>query len=595
MGLILLLAVLGPLETALAFRKAWFPEEAYHAHAAVFLALRWGGGAAALLLAVWPKAREAAWRHLDGFDRRWLWPAWAGLFWLLFFLKYCQYAGCQLPRDTAGTANLCWNLLHHGSWASSVYGVANHFAVHFIPFFALMAPLLLLPGGVLPLLALQSALLASMPIAACLLAERAAKSRAAGLAALWLTFSSPYFFEMAAASVYPGMYLSVFFLWALVAFQAERKAAGIAAFAAMLATIEQACLAAIGLALYWIRKAPRYGASLLAGVLLLFGAELAYKYSFPESVDFRTFSMFWHGQTPSPLPALKLLLSTGFLPLLAPWTLVPWAVNFLPNFLADPSDFYHRIVLQYAGYVIGPLWWSMAAGLAAALARLEARREKSWLLAGAAALGVLNLWNAPGVLLSGSNRDLFAEVPSLAAEVPGDAALWASEMTATPLSARGKLKALGLGLDHAFLRELFVPDYVLISRDWPSRAGPGDKERVLAFLSREGYVKASERRVLVLLRHPKAPLGAPALELPKEGDAKKAAAFAALLAREDDGSKILALDRALAEKGDEVAQYNLGVALATGKRGKKDQAEALLWFKKAAAAGLPEARKVLGN
>ena len=52
--------------------------------------------------------------------------------------------------------------------------------------------------------------------------------------------------------------------------------------------------------------------------------------------------------------------------------------------------------------------------------------------------------------------------------------------------------------------------------------------------------------------------------------------------------------RTMAEKGNAVAQYNLGFAYWNGEGVKKDQGEAVDWFRKAAWQGYADAQNYLG-
>jgi len=51
--------------------------------------------------------------------------------------------------------------------------------------------------------------------------------------------------------------------------------------------------------------------------------------------------------------------------------------------------------------------------------------------------------------------------------------------------------------------------------------------------------------------------------------------------------------KALAEKGDAIAQYNLGVMYDEGKGVEKDEKEAVKWYRKAAEQGDDDAKAAL--
>ena len=59
--------------------------------------------------------------------------------------------------------------------------------------------------------------------------------------------------------------------------------------------------------------------------------------------------------------------------------------------------------------------------------------------------------------------------------------------------------------------------------------------------------------------------------------------------------KAFTQDKALAEKGDRVAQYNMGINYASGLGVAKDQVQAVSWYRKAAEQGDTSAQLNLGN
>lgn len=52
--------------------------------------------------------------------------------------------------------------------------------------------------------------------------------------------------------------------------------------------------------------------------------------------------------------------------------------------------------------------------------------------------------------------------------------------------------------------------------------------------------------------------------------------------------------RSLAERGDAAAQFTLAAMCATGQGGPKDEAEAVRWYRAAAAQGDPDSQNNLG-
>ena len=64
---------------------------------------------------------------------------------------------------------------------------------------------------------------------------------------------------------------------------------------------------------------------------------------------------------------------------------------------------------------------------------------------------------------------------------------------------------------------------------------------------------------------------------------------------EGDITQSARLFRPLAEQGNAMAQYNLGVLYATGQGVKRDYREAAKWYRRAAAQGVVHAQHKLGN
>ena len=61
-----------------------------------------------------------------------------------------------------------------------------------------------------------------------------------------------------------------------------------------------------------------------------------------------------------------------------------------------------------------------------------------------------------------------------------------------------------------------------------------------------------------------------------------------------DYAKALRLLRPLANDGDTIAQYNLGLIYATGRGAQQDYSAAALWFRKAAEQGYALAQSISG-
>lgn len=637
-ALCIVLCLLAPVSGALSFRQYWFTEHGptieWHLwYCLIALSLALAG-----MMTFWPKARDWVSQHLERTGRLrpaahtlWSAVAYLGIFAYLFFLKYCQYRGFQLPLDSAATGNLAYNAIHARSLECSVLGVSSYLSVHFMPAIILWAPLLLVWNSLVPLMLLQTALVASIPLAVYRLVFHRTGSSLAGWAALWATFASPFFIDLASASIYVPVTFPAVFLWGI--YFATTRRWKIAAASALLAalTIEEAPVVFFGLGIYlWARlgwrtrRACLVGAGVCVGSMLLWWLETRIIWSFSEAQAFGSWKgTFGHlAATPGALllrtvsdpvnlirqlvwpldklrPAWGLLASTGGLCLLAPLELVVWLINYLPHFVAPPQSFYHDIRLQYVAYCIGPLWWSVSMGLASAYSWLERKRREPWLFVLVLLLGAWNIRHGSVVLQPAWRWGLFTEGPVLVERIPKEASVWAYEYAAPWVACRSFLKVLPPESNHVFTDRLFVPDYVFLPRSWTKAkfVDPAWRDRILTFLAGEGYTKAAERDSFVLLQHPRAPLPRdggrpPSLDIPQPGPA--AASYGLYLQRNDDLPATAALYRRLALRGDERAQFNLGVALSEGQGVMKDHDEAVRWLRQAADQGLAEAQNSLG-
>lgn len=500
-----------------------------------------------------------------------------------------------------------------------------------MPLLAIIAPVLLVWNNLLAVILLNSAALASMPIAAYLLAYRKSGSSLVAFSAFWLVFTSPFLMTISSSSVVLNLYMSVFFLWALVAAETGHWRLACLAFVLMALTIEQACVAFFGLGLYLIvrlgvreKRSWLLGATLCVASALLFYLELKLRWSFPEASRFPTtsWSQFENlGPTPKaalvcalrqPLdtvralvwpvsrlkPLRRMLLSVGFLPLTQPTLLIPWAINYLPNFLAREGD-YHSLPLHYSSYVIGPLWWAATVALVRVSDWLSRRNLTPWLLIYVLLIGAVNLRRQSSVMSPGWSASLFDEIPALADMIPADAGVWTYEYAAPWLGCRPFIKTLprpdqnSTGL---FFSRLFVPDYVLIWRQ--TEMISQYQARLWTFLAQEGYKKIGETFHFVLLKHPRAPLPLvggwpPPLDLPPAGPTW--ITYAKYLHDFTDSSLMVSAWRRGAEAGEAEAQNMLGVVYARGLGLAPNFQEANSWFRRAAEQGDASAEDRLGE
>jgi len=506
--------------------------------------LSWAMWIAAAAMAVSGRLRGAASRYLDEMGNlagkkgtSWLLSASGALFVLYAYLKYCGYRDFQLPLDTANYAHMAHNFLHGWGFKTAIFGT-NNFVIHFQPFIAFYSLLLSVWNHTMAIIVFHAATTASIPAAVYLLARRRNASELAATAAFIITATSPFLFEVAGATTQTSIHLPAFFLWGLYLLESGRKKAAGVLFLLALSTSEQAPIAFFGLGLYramesgrYNRKALQEGVLVCAASVVIFLFEMKVMFPLQPEARVRTWEgMYGHlGSSPiasienllfHPLnfasaflwpferfaPLFKTILSTGLLCLFVPATAVVWLLNFGPNFLSGTGSAFHTSGLHYAAQAGGPFWWAAAVGVAAAHRMLARRGVQTWILVWALAMGGLNLRNSPRILFRDSSQTLFEEGPSLLAKVPPQASLWVYEMVAPWLATRRFLKTMPYVLESGFQRELFLPDYILLSKAWVAVADTDFSCNILTVMEREGYSQAEESHDLILFRHPIVPL-----------------------------------------------------------------------------------------
>jgi uncharacterized membrane protein len=528
------LMALAAAAVALSSSRPWFPDALARVLPdllAGLAALSALAGAAAALSGAFSSALE---RHLGaparrgpGAHRGWLAAAYAASAVMFLYVKYAQFRGGQLTSDTPAVVNAAYNLMTRGALQSTVLGVSSYYAVHFMPLLALLAPLSLLWGGALPFLAAQTLALCALPALAYALAWRRSRSAAAAACAFWLAWTCPPLWTVLRANAAPQLFLPLFLLLAAWGWETGRRGLALLGAALALCCVEQAPLSFLGAGLYLAlvpasdgTRRRGAGAALAAGAALLGLLEMRFIRShadpFHAAVYGRMFadaSLLGAVWPPERLlPLAKTLASTGFLPLAAPLELVPFAVAFLPHLFALPTSYYHLLVTHYPVYVLGPLLWALAAGVARAHAAFGTRALLAWtLLAGAA-----NLAAGPGMLQEGWSPQLFWSMPVLAPRVPSGASVWAVEFASSWLAARSQLKVIMPSGAVESPAGLFLPDYVLVDPLFALSEGRPGRDRVMALLARERYVLEARTETMYLLRHPRpSPAGAsPPVELP---------------------------------------------------------------------------------
>jgi len=564
------------LEIARSFGDHYYVNRAllvHHQTLNLLTNLCWG---LALALLVIPPLRRWLAEHLDRPSRlpgpgKYFGPLYVSLAFgvLVFWIKFCQYRGFQLPADTCTHTNIAFNTLH-GRWFMDVGdGIANSLSLHFAFTLKLFSPILLFWRSALALLLIQALAIASAGLASYLIAYFLTESALAGFLMMLLTYAHPAFYELSSASLDDPIVAAAFFLWAMV-FLVRRRLAWGACFLALAATgREQFPFTLAGLSAYFIfahgwpgRKRLLGGLALMLGSALLWKGEVALIQSFPSYHDYgnsywglyslfganekdilhfvlhHPFQTLWKCVYPlSRLSAFwKLLLCSALLPLAAPAASLVLLAAAVPQLLMIPG-LQHDMQLQYASYTFGPLMFAAAAGLArlwnllrppppepGAAASRRGDRSSYLLIVVLAAAG-LGFRSAPRTLLWNWRLDMFDTVPSLIREIPPDASLWADQWLSAWVGARAQIKyfnPVGIASSN-FSLVSFRPAYALIYKAWFVQTDPKDRDPVVTFLAQSGYVKMDEMDNFVLLRdpNPKTEDGlSPALVLPPGGPAR---------------------------------------------------------------------------
>lgn len=473
--------------------------------------------------------------------------AYVGVFLWLGFFHLCTYRRYLLVNDTAFSVNLAYNFIHSGSLAHTLFG-AHALSIHFMFLMAVFSPVLLVWNHPLALIAVQHALVCSVPFAAYLLAERRSGSSAVGLGALLLTLCTPYFHDLVGSNLHISA-LAAFLPWGLW-FRAEgRRAAFLACFGLMLVTYETAAFALAGFGAYLAvgERRPRAGAAVVAAAAALFFAELSVVRAFEAREPIalgavQRFEMFDHlvpAGVPrekvlaevlsqpwrvaahlisSPylyFPSFRVLFFAAFLPLLGPGQLVLWGAV-LPQVISGRGEpigllvhvpkTYYDFGGHHGAFLLGPLAFATALGAAQALRRWPFRFEPRagltalCLVAAGTGLSFTNVWTNPNFM-----PHWFDAMPRVLARVPPRARVWADDNVTPHLAARRWLRLInyssevGYGLGY---QRLFKPDYVVLDKAWVDFALPPNRETLLTYWARERFRKVHEESDVMLLRAP---------------------------------------------------------------------------------------------
>lgn len=533
-----------------------FAQAAYAAHDTALTSLSTGCWAIAILLCCFSSLRRIAVEHLERLggepllsQRLWVATAFASVASWFAFVRYCQYRICLLPADTANAVHMSHNFLHHRSLTGTA--LENPMlSIHFNLLLPLLSPVLLL-GGPAALILTETILLASAPIAAYCLAFALTSSSYIGTCALLLALSSPFLYELLTASLNFNA-LAAFLPWAVLFWQNRRWSLFAAAALLILSSGEQVPLICFGLGFYTVAALgfakPRswaIGLGLCALSLALWWAELAViavyarETGIPVGLKSGIFKSLVPPETPldqilpqilthpwrslqaaipSPTvlwPTARLLIFSGFLPLLAPEVFIVLLCTVAPHILAGtrPLDIslkipldvsFSNLGLHYSAPVLGVLFWASCMGLKRLNGWLKPRGLEGCILIGILAVAGLGFRFANRTLRPNWRPKWTLALPKILAHIPPEASVWADEYATPHLATRRHLALVGWGPTEPAIgyQRLFKPDYVLLDSSFILLAKLPYRDRLLTFLGRNKFEKIAEVPTLFLLRAP---------------------------------------------------------------------------------------------
>ena len=511
------------------------------------------------------ETRRVAVAHLEALGRGsrrhhalWLGLGFVGLGAWLWFIRYCEYRGFMLALDTTDNVSMAHHFLRYGRLVRPAEGMHNGLSQHFCLLEAIFSPLLLLGRSPVPLLLLENLVLVSGPFAVYGIVWCLTESSFAAFVGMFLALSSPVFYEVLTANFcFSFNWRGVLMLWAMF-FAARNRWRTFGVLALLLVgCTEEMPLVFFGLGLYaihalgWRRKGSwLIGLGICAASVCLWAFEKDLMHTLAGFEDAGARAVFIREEhfrllvpagTPGdrilsamllhPLrtlrglfasrynfyPTLQILFSSGFLALLSPWNLIPFACADLPHLLATlqirPQGFldaipktagFQNFGLRYGAVVWGPLFWATAYGVRRAYAWLLRRGGEGWLLVWALLIGGFGFRVAHRTLIIDFPLNLrwFDSLPRLASQIPANARVWADEWALPILSNRSWVDMMSWE-PLAPHERVFRPDYILFVGEYALSAHPPFRDQVLSFMSNEKYEKVTEEGDLFLLRAPK--------------------------------------------------------------------------------------------
>lgn len=448
----------------------------------------------------------------------------AGIYTLVFAL----YTSARHDRlnstgyDLAIEAQVLWSLAHGRGFASSIE-VPNYLGDHFVPSYALLAPLLWIWDDVRMLLTAQSAWLALGGPALFRLALRRT-----GDPLLALLLGLGYFLVPAVGFMnkFDAHYVTAalpVLLWALAMEAEDRKRWWVALLLFALTIREEVGLAAGPIAFFAMRRPGYRRLGLVVGSVCLAWSVLALFVWIPHfraGLPSDTLERYAYlGSTPREIvltllrepwrPFLRemvqlrrfiflfqLGLPTGFLALLSPGALLSGSLVFFQNLWSDNLS-QAAIYLHYVAPVI-PFVLAAWAGGVARLARTAWSRRPggrtvvlAWVAAAPVAAQFLDAplrdsvpW--PYVEVYGLERDLDADAfARLRSRIPDDAAVLASETLAAQFAHRAKIQVYHTSWAWVVRKEIRSPV--------PGVMGPWDGDWIVLDLRSRRHQEYPER------------------------------------------------------------------------------------------------------
>lgn len=449
--------------------------------------------------------------------------------------KLVQFHSLELMFDTGITSNMLWNAAHGYGLYSSVLGGESFFATHFSFFILVFVPLIRIWESTAALAVAHGLAVGSTLPAVYLLARRLSGSASAAWLLTVLTLSHYFFHELWCATINNHVFILPLCLWMLCAWEHGWKRAAAVFALSLLTTLEQLPFLFFGLGLYAWVAGPRGGAgkkaaiALCAGSAALFLAELAViewkraglpplwdswrNFSglggSPEAVLLRAATRPWELAAalvwpwPKLLRAAGVLLSLGALPLAAGPAAIPGFFMWIPQQLADEGSPYHRLSGVESAYIFAPFLWACAHGLARAWSAGGGRYRPFAAAAVLAASGAGFLRSANFLQPEWLNPAHWREtLPRALANVPPRASVWCDEFFLPHLSMRRYVKAPTRNRSGWFERGLFVPDRVVFSTHWFSRADPAYVRDVAARLKEWRFAPVFQEKDVIVLANP---------------------------------------------------------------------------------------------